>query len=81
MEAAPAEVRATLEALTVFPTAFDKESAADVLTGAADAGVADNASSAAAASAACKKALDAAVSAGLLSHDPRNDTYKVGPRR
>ena len=32
LEAAPAEVRATVEALTVFPTAFDEEHAADVLT-------------------------------------------------
>jgi len=81
LEAAPADVRATVDALTVFPTAFDKASAADVLTGVVgvDAGV--GASSAVAATAACKKSLDAAVSAGLLSHDPRSDTYKVGPGR
>ena len=76
LEAAPAEVRATVEALTVFPTAFDEESAADVLAGAVGTGASSDADAAA-----CKKRLDAAVSAGLLNHDPRNDTYKIGPGR
>jgi fructose-1,6-bisphosphatase/sedoheptulose 1,7-bisphosphatase-like protein len=74
LEAAPADVRATIEALTVFPTAFDEESAADVLAGVVGAGAGVDV-------AACKKSLDAAVSAGLLNHDTRRDTYKVGPGR
>jgi len=73
LEAAPAEVRVTIEALTVFPTAFDEESAAAVLTGVVGTGASCDADAAA-----CKKSLDAAVTAGLLHHDPRSDTYKVG---
>jgi hypothetical protein len=74
------DIRATVEALTVFPTAFDEEAAADVLTGVVGEGDGDGASSAVDA-AACKQSLDVAVLAGLLSHDPRSDTYKVGPSR
>jgi hypothetical protein len=81
LEAAPADVRATVEALTVFPTAFDEESAADVLTGVVGAGDGASSGATAAAATACKKSLDAAVSARLLNHDPRSDTYKVGPGR
>jgi hypothetical protein len=73
LEAASAEVRATVEALTVFPTAFDEESATDVLAGAVGAGAPS------AAAAACQQSINAAVWAGLLSHDPRSDMYKVGP--
>ena len=76
LEAAPAEVRATVEALTVFPNAFDEEHAADVLTGVVGAG-AGSSSDADAAAVACEKLLAAAVKAGLLLHDPRSDTYNM----
>jgi len=80
LEAAPADVRATVEALTVFPSTFDETSAADVLMGVAGVGVGAGAASDVA-TATFKMSLHATVSAGLLCHDPRKDTYKVGPGR
>ena len=71
LNAAPSDIRAALESLTAFPTSFDEESAAEVMLGVLGGDAMVSSSSR------CKELLRAAVTAGLLNHDPRSDVYKM----